>query len=1534
MQTERKMRKFYTIARNIVVAAILMVVGIYLILYVALSLPVIQNFVKETACEELSGQTGVELEIGRLSISPFNQVVLENVVLPDPEGGNLAVVEKVGCGISLWRLFTKGQLVFTYAEIIGLDARIVQRSKDGPLNIQFLIDAFKSKEENKPPTRFDFSIQSVVLRKCSASFDREWVKETTEYGLFDANHIYITNLRGDISLPRLSNADFLIDLRRISFVEQSGFEVESLKGLFDISETEISVKDLYADFGGTEIHPENITLKIDGLSNIKGAFESDELHLVLNQNEVYPADFKAFLPMLGSIEDKFTLDVDVIGNSNDINVNRFSLVSDSESFDLYFRGKADSLKSVDDVYIDLSQIHLSVDQSVLAEVTDKIEKLSASLRKMIVSLGNIRLTGVAEGDLNNLSFDGSVLTTTGNISLNVDYNKLPIEKHHIVGSVETQDFNLGKLLDNQDFGIFTMSGQGDLTLDGGDVNGRAEVDVAAITFKGYTYSDIFADISKYANSVEGVVNLDDPNIKCDAEGIISMAGEKSHSDFAINISKFNPSATGLWTKYPEHTFSVNMEADFDGNRFDNSDGFIELSNLKFVDNLGMGVIVENVRIDACNSSSPQRIELHSDLADGYIEGVFDFTKLPSSFKQMTSKVLPSLMSGVVQDESKTNLEKKQDIEEQNFICNFNIKEHNMLPEFFQLPIRMVGDIAIDGSFDDTSGTASLSLNAPYLQQGKDKLISNSFLSLDVNTLINRCDLGLSTVLPGKNGDITVMLNADAANDIVDTEVSWIFDRKRSFKGNVLLSAMLSRDVETGKVGMDLNVKPSSFEINDTVWHVDPAVISYRDNVAVVKDVKVWRDRQYVSIEGKASTLPSDSLVIDLKDMDLDYVFETLNINHVKFGGRATGKLYASNLMSGSPKAFTDNLFVERLTYNKGLLGDAILKSRWLNDEKKVVIQADIREGKLGHTTIDGGLWVGKDSLSFECNADHLNILFLKPFLAAFTTDVQGRASGYAKLYGTFKDIDLIGKIHADTLRMRVDYTNTYYTGSDSIHISPGRIDIRDFTLYDCEGNTAKLNGWVTHRYFHEPCFDFRVSEARNFLSYDTNEKINPIWYGRVYGNGGCRIDGEPGVVNIRVDMSTAPRSKFTFVLSDAELVEDYKFLTFTDKKKEAKQQLVAQEMEKDVPDPVKRFRKKIQTQNESRPSKFNMQLFVSATPQAEMIIVMDPVAGDRIRAYGKGDINLAYASDKDLFMSGTYELEKGFYNFTLQDIIIKDFEIRNGSTIAFSGNPYEAVLDIAAIYKVNTNLSDLDKSFSSDRDLNSTNVPVEAVLNVSGEMSAPNIDFDINLPTVTQDVTRKVKSIISTDDMMNRQIIYLLALNRFYTPEYMGAQGNNNELASVASSTISSQLSNMLGQLSDNWSFSPYFRTDKGDFSDMEVDLALSSTLLNNRLLLNGNFGYRDRTTSSTTFVGDFDIEYLLNRRGTLRLKAYNHYNDQNYYLKSALTTQGIGIVYKHDFDRWFSFLRKKRKTHIPAVESDSLSVERIQPQSPSNEER
>ncbi|MCH5346042.1 MAG: translocation/assembly module TamB domain-containing protein, partial [Muribaculaceae bacterium] len=546
----------------------------------------------------------------------------------------------------------------------------------------------------------------------------------------------------------------------------------------------------------------------------------------------------------------------------------------------------------------------------------------------------------------------------------------------------------------------------------------------------------------------------------------------------------------------------------------------------------------------------------------------------------------------------------------------------------------------------------------------------------------------------------------------------------------------------------------------------------------------------------------------------------------------------------------------------------------------------------------------------------------------------GEASGTSRLYGTFKLIDMVGDLMADSLRLTLDFTGVSYTASDSVHIRPGRIELENIKISDQFGNSGMLNGWLTHTCFKEPVFEFRVDDVQDMLVYDIPENDEQNWYGRVFGNGNASVTGRPGFVNIKVNMTTAPRSTFTFVLSDSEVAADYTFITFRDRDKPRRDSIM-------LADPttaqlVKIEQKRadmLKKQDES--SIFDMNLNVNITPAAAINLIMDPIAGDAIRSHGQGTMAMDYnSSTEELKMRGNYTLTQGSYTFTLQDIIIKPFTIEPGSSITFNGDPYAAQLNIVAAYSLNANLTDLDESFAQDKELNRTNVPVRALLMATGDMRHPDISFDLDFPTLTSDTHSKVKSIVSTDEMMNRQIIYLLVLNRFYTPEYMASTTKGNELVSVASSTISSQLSSFLGNLSDNWSIAPNFRSDRGDFSDVEVDVALSSHLLNNRLLLNGNFGYRDKSLNNNSFIGDFDIEYLLNRAGTLRLKAYNRYNDQNFYVKNALTTQGVGIVVKRDFDNIFSFmrpiLRRFRSTEatdsVAPADSTAISTDTITP--------
>lgn len=1486
---------------------LLLVAGSYVLLYVAVLLPPVQDWICKTASRELSEKTGGRVSIGHVRIAPFNEVELYDVDVRDPHGAPVMRAEVVGGGISIGRLVFERRVVITFAEVSGLDARITQPAPDAPLNIQFLIDAFKSKEK-KEPARFDLVLNNVILRDCSVSLDREWMPHRDD-GRFDAGHIRVSGLSADLRLPVLRNDEVELDLRRLMFKESSGFAVDKISGRVRLTHDRLSVADLVIELPGTRIVPGDMAFALKGWESIDKQLLGQTLRLTLDGATVTPSDFACFLPALENYRQTVWLTVDAAYRGGDLHIGRLDILS-QPGLSLVAKGDVSGLTGpVKEMRADFPVLRLAAQGKAINSIVTDFARLSGPVSDLVGRLGDVEIDASVSGSVSEARFKGYVSVAQGDADIDAEYRLRSDGGHFLRGGVSTSGFDLGSLIDNADFGKLAADVEAELTLRGKDISGSVRGEVPLFTYRSYPYSGISLDVAKHGDSVEGELHVDDPNLEFDIEGAAMLAGSASRLDVSADVRTLDLSAVNLATPYGDVSLTVSLDASLTGHSLADVEGYVDVSGLRLSTSRYQDVECDHIRIESRRGELPHSLTLASDYVDVDVTGEFDLQSLPASFKELVSHFLPDIVApGVARAHS-----------HQDFVFSVLLKKDAGLLERLKSPVTLFEDLELTGRYDSGKGVARLDMDIPYLRQGKDKLLRDTRLCLDVDTARDCCRLSLSTVVPNNKGDISLGLAAAASGGRLGADVCWDMGRARAYNGVVSLEAGFGKDEETGHDVIDMQVNRSRFEVNDTTWHIDPAHIRYSDKSLAIDGVRVHRAGQYVLIEGTATSLPEDSVRVSLRDIDLDYIFETLAIDYVKFGGRASGTFTASSVFTSSPDISTDDLVVSDMTYNRCVLGDARIKSHLDMARKSVYLDAAISEGRDRVARIYGDIFVVGDSLSLFCRADRVNVGFLQPFMAAFSSSVQGRASGDVHLYGTFKDIDLTGKVFADSLRMKVDVLNTYYTVRDSVTMTPGNIIIDNVTVRDREGHTARLSGRVMHEYFRSPRFDFAFTNARDFLVYDTNAAMNPVWYGTIYGSGTGSMHGVPGFIDIKVDMTTSPRSTFTFVLSDTEEAEAFGFLTFTDKRKAARE-AAAQEREVSVdnrPWFVREFERKkaAQAARADVPTRYAMDIRVTATPSSDLTIVMDPVAGDKIRANGEGALRMSYNSEGEMDLYGTYTLSKGSYNFTMQDVIVRDFKIREGSKITFTGDPLAADLDIMAAYRVNTSLTDLDKSFADDRELNRTNVPVEALLKVSGHMQSPDIDFDIELPTLTEDVARKVKSIISTTDMMNRQIVYLLALNRFYTPDYMGISGSNNELASVASTTLSTQLSSMLGELTPGWSFSPYFRTDKGDFSDMEVDLALSSTLLDNRLILNGNLGYRDRATSSTTFIGDFDIEYLLNRSGTLRLKAYNHFNDQNYYLRSALTTQGVGIVFKRDFSRFLPglFRRKKRKER-PAI--------------------
>lgn len=1497
----------WKIFRAIVSVLLLLIVVVPVSLYVLLSLDPVQNFVKDIAVTELSRTLGASVDIEKVRVHPFNRLSVSGISLSEGTD-TIAEIDNVSGGFELFHFLRSGELIIDYALVDGARFRLSRDSIGAPLNIENILRRLKS-DEPRADKAFDLTINTVVLRNGSLGYD-VLSEPLDSAASFDANHIAISSLELNAFIPRISNAGYAFTLDHFAFKERSGFELKTMRLKAEISDHAARVTDFVVELPRSVLALKPLWVSYTDLSKIGEALRSMPLEVATSGPAViYLPDIDAFLPQLGSVNRRFAFDFDVAGNLNQVNLRSFAMRDvDGGAFSLVATAEADSLGAREKMGFKLDRLALNIDGRELSALTAGI--LPLSVRKKLSLFPDLTLALRGNGKNGRGTAALEVFGSPGALHSDLDYiyrNKT----FFISGDVVTDNFRLDLLTGNSDLGQLTAKISGDAEL-GRTPEFDIDFDAESLEYRGYAYTGISSRASLDSRKrLDATVNVNDPGVALHAFILYSGEGERALQATAT-LADADLCALGLYDKRPDYKLGAKLNVEVTGGNLVSLEGNAELHDIKWVNERNEGLKVNSVKLEAAPLERVPHISVESDFFSGAISGKYDFGSLPSQISALVRKSLPALAGAGGAD-------KAEDGNANDFTFDFTLQPCKQITDFFGLPVHALYDVDISGRFNSDERQAYVHVDAPYLQQG-DKLYENTsiFAMLDGDKNDNR--VYITSQFPTKKGDMAVSALVTALDSRLDTRIDWAIERAIPLNGTISFATELRKigktAEETFPVDATVDFLPGTINFGDEVWSIVPSTIDVTPDRVAVKHFALEAGSQAIAIDGAVGKSETDSITVGLRTVALLPVFETLEIDNALIGGRATGVFTAKDLLGGNPFLECPSLHVDSIGYQRCTIGDADILAQWNNERKSFYLDADITGLEGRKSRIFGDIYPFTEALDMNFDADSVPVGFLKPFMAAFTSDISGRASGQCRLFGTFKEIDLEGNIFADNVKIKIDFTGTSYTATDSVHLLPGKIKLDNITIRDAEGHTALLNGEVGHTFFKEPTFKFDITNARNFLSYNVTPRENPDWYGTIYGNGGASVSGYPGVVNINVNMATAPRSSFTFVLNDRLDAEDYSFLTFRDITPDS---LRAQTtVHDDTPEAVLAFKKKV-AEGDDSPSEYNMDIIVDVNKDATMTLVMDPVGGDEIKAHGDGNLHLAYRSaNNDLNIWGKYTLADGSYKFTLQDIIIKDFTIKEGSMIQFDGDPYGVKTNLEAFYATNANLSDLDESFLQDKEVARTNVPVHALMKVTGDIRQPAIDFDLEFPTLTQDTYRKVRSIVSTSDMMNRQIIYLLALNRFYTPDYVASTTKGSELFSVASSTISSQLGNILGKLSDKWSIAPNFRSDRGDFSDVEVDVALSSRLLNNRLIFNGNFGYRDKALNSNQFIGDFDIEYLLNKRGTWRLKAYNRYNDRNYYVRTAQTTQGVGIMFRRDFDSFFSFLRRKHKPVEEQKETDN----------------
>ena len=1453
--------------------------GLYIGMLVLLNLPFVQGKLAAFASEELSNILKAEVSVGHVDIGFLNRIIVEDILLKDRQGEDMLKAARLSAKFEVLPLLEK-RLSINSVQLFGFNIHLNKETPKALPNYQFVLDAFASKDTAKAPTRLDMRINSVLIRRGRVTYDVRSIPETP--GKFNPSHIGIDNLAVSLSLKALRNDSLNVTLRRFSFNERAGFELKKLSMKATANNRSLDISDFLMELPQSKLSLSKIDIQYDSLASLFQLTDDVQYRGEL-KGKLQPADFTSFLPALAGLSQPVDLSLTLNGKGKNVECPLFRL-NDTRHLDLQVMATAD-LNTPVSLSANISKLYINKEG-----IDYLMTGLTGNVPPLLDNLQFIDLQGSTNGTLNSLRSDGILQTGAGTLQADITMSTDESGKRSYSGMLASPDLNLGILTGNEKkFGV------ADFNIELNGFNYRNQYPetfikgiISSIEYSNYRYQHIILDGLYRDGGFNGQLSMDDENGSLQINGTFNIAQPVPDFNLKASIRNLRPNELNLSDQYADSDLSMNLTADFSGNSADNLKGRIQLDSLTLNVPDNQGYFLNNLTITAGQVDGEKETRIQSTFMNALIRGDYSYPTIPTSVLYAIQRYIPSLVT----------LNDKHQVPDNNFRFDVRIENTELFEKVFHLPVHMDMPSTLKGYVNDKEGRLRIEGSFPRFMYNGTLYESASFFCENPSNQFTCLLRG--SMLMNSGAMLNLSLDAKAQDDRLNTLLNWGNNTNVTYGGKVEAITRFSKtEGHSPLLRADVDILPTTMVLNDTIWHIHPSHVAIDSGYVLVDNFLVERTGQHLRIDGKFTDRETDSCLVDLKSVNVKYILDILKFDDVEFGGMATGKVSLKNLFK-TPSIQT-RLDVQDFSLNKAILGDADITGYWDNELGGIRLDAQIREENT-NTHVTGYVSPKLKGLDLNIEADSMNLAFITPFVEGIFSEIDARANGHFRLYGPFKFLDFEGDV-LTRFDAKIDVLNTYFQiRNDSIHIQSGEIAFNNLRIYDREGHSGILNGYLHHTNLKNMMYRFDV-DADNLLVYDSDDMGDMSLYGRVYAIGDISVHGGNNTMNIDVALTTGPNTSFTYVSGVTTEATNNQFITFIDKTPKRIQDMIETNLYH-YSDAQKK------EEDDGPPMDLYINMMIDATPDAQMKVIMDPVAGDHISARGNGNLQVNYYNKGDFRMFGNYIIERGVYKLSMQEVIRKDFTLQEGGIISFSGDPYQANLDLQAVYTVNSaSLSDL----STDATLNQSTVKVNCIMNLSGNLADPTIKFDLDLPTVSAEDRELVRSATSTEEQMNTQIIYLLTIGKFYTVDYSNnTNRSSNATSSLAFNTLSGQLNNMLSQWTENknWNIGANLSTGQEGWSDVEAEAILSGRLLNNRLLINGNFGYRENVLANTNFVGDFEAIWLLTKNGEFRLRGYNQTNDR-YFTKSTLTTQGIGFIYKKDFDKWSELVRwffKNRK--------------------------
>ena len=1496
--------------KKIILFGLYGVLAFFLLAFGLLQVPVVQKSISRYYTDRIGEISGFDISYRSVYVVWYDRLQIHGLLIKDPEKNTMIRAEKIMANFQISSLLMRG---YINIDAVRLDSALVNLAtipdddnRGSILNINLLINKLNRKSGGKPGSA-KVNIGEIALERSGFSYNNTGRDSLGHQ--FDHNHFKIDLREGHLQNFRVIGDTIQFKVNSLMAKDMATrFEIKQLTTFFRISQQSLEFINLNLDAGSSHIQ-DTVRFTYNSQLDLADFINKVNIEAHLDGTVIEPEDLSLFFPVVEKMKHRVKLNGRMTGRLNRFTVSGMSL--ESGNTQLTGSLSMDGLPVLDETFINLSlrQANLDVDDLQFL-FTERVFVRLKPLDRFVLT-GNF--TGFINDFVANGSFQGRIGKIKSNINLKI--NEANPELSVYKGNLELMDFNLGYYLgDTTTFKTISLRGNihgRGLTQQSADF--RLEGTVDHIKTRLYDYKNIVTNAQFSSQFFDGQLSIDDPNLKFNAQGSVDFRHNANLVRIKANLDTALLHHLGFSTDY----LAVRSRIDIDsrGLTLDSLFGRADFyhTQVEYKDEI---LNVDTMQLISTQVEEGRSLRLRSSLADIDLSGNYYYSSLFEDMGNFINELYLTIKNDSKELAYHYDHKKKT---EQVYDASFTVFLRNIDPllEIIDLDFQVRSNTLIEGSFSNAF-TSQLNVYSyiDSLRVGNKFFHQNNF---EFSGSKIRDSTGILAMLTFTSKEqniapkiITSDLLFEAIWDQDHIGIGLDLDQKDK-SNNVRLKAAVDFMEDSTRV----KLLSSQIRLLDKIWEVNPEnVIFWHGQEWTIHSLAIKAGLQAIKLNGSISTDPEKSLLLNVENVDLS-VLNTISAE--RFSGVLNGSAEGRDLYRNP--YIQSTLEVEDMMVNEFLIGRVSGKNAWNQNQRRFDINFFIDRLESRIITIAGYYDPSQESpLQVKASLANANLEMAEPLLRNIFSQMTGKITGQYSITGTFSRPQIEGQGSIAEGRLMVNYLRTLYAYTGTLGMSAQAIHFRNFQIKDVFNKEAVMSGNIAHKNFKEFALDLQGS-FNNFQLLNTTAKDNTLFYGQGYATGTLAITGPTSDIKIETTARTERNTRIFIPMNSRENSIEKKdflnFVNFTD---------TTNVIATGQPVSVK------QKRQDNTGLAININLDI--TPDAYAEIIFDIKTGDIIRGRGNGEIKLQMDTKGDFLMFGTVEFTQGAYNFTLYDIINKEFDIQPGSRISWYGNPYEGIMDIKATYRQMASLAPIlsDQTIANDPQIR-RKYPTEVKLIMDGQMLSPQITFDIDAKELPDNVIVDVagrppvrlnfefqafKSRLDEQEL-KRQVFSLVILRRFSPPDAFSTSGT---LYNSVSELLSNQLSYWLTQVDQNLEIDMDLGTlDQEAFNTFQ--LRLSYTFLNGRLRVtrDGTFSNQYRQTDNVSSIaGDWTVDYLLTPDGKFKVKMYSRTNLNQ--LTTTLGTQnavttGISLLHTQNFNAireiWQS--ARKRNENNPAID-------------------